>query len=54
MTYCVYCARPHRSLLEPDGGDGCDPYAQPDLSTLPPEVQARALKKVRKPRKRVA
>jgi hypothetical protein len=29
--HCVYCNKSHRSLLEPDGGDGCDPFAPGSL-----------------------
>jgi hypothetical protein len=25
--HCPYCNKSHRSLLDPDGGDSCDPYA---------------------------
>jgi hypothetical protein len=48
---CPYCNREHRSLLEHDGGDSCDPFSEPDLSALPLNVLERVLKKVRKPRK---
>jgi hypothetical protein len=27
--YCPFCSKDHRSLLEPGGGDGCDPFANP-------------------------
>jgi hypothetical protein len=50
--HCIYCNKSHRSLLEPDGGDSCDPFATPDLASLPIAIQARV--KARKPRKQVA
>jgi hypothetical protein len=52
--HCIYCNTDYRSLLEPDGGDSCDPFAQPNLASLPIGIQARVLKKARKPRKRAA
>jgi hypothetical protein len=33
--HCIYCNKSHRSLLEPDGGDSCDAFAQPALAALP-------------------
>jgi hypothetical protein len=42
--YCPFCNTEHRPLTDPDGGDGCDPYASAiDLAAI-----ERDLKKFRK------
>jgi hypothetical protein len=45
-SYCRYCNTDHRSLLEPDGGDSCDPYAVKPRVTLE-ELEAQ-IRKARK------
>jgi hypothetical protein len=37
--YCPFCNTTHRSLLDPDGGDGCEPYAEPDVLFLPIDMK---------------
>jgi hypothetical protein len=45
--HCVYCNKSHRSLLESDGGESCDPFANP--LNLPINMKAIDAE-VRKPR----
>jgi hypothetical protein len=44
--HCPYCRTEHRSLLDPDGGEGCDPYAvKPRLTLEEIEEQIRKARK---------
>jgi hypothetical protein len=42
--HCVYCNKDHRSLLEPDGGESCDPFGSPKMPLNLEELDAEIRK----------